>query len=185
MLWRSRLDFCVYALVFFASCTSNEQACGPDPEFVVNIMVSHPCEPTGTVELDVNGQSGLLFRLNNGSPQSSPIFQRVSTGNQKIFIVNDGCEFTKVITVDTIQYGIKFKTTADILKKNCAQCHSGVNPHAGLDFTSACDILNHWQRIEERAIVGNPAPMPPGGLISLEERSKIMAWIRAGHNYEN
>jgi uncharacterized membrane protein len=64
-------------------------------------------------------------------------------------------------------------------------CHSGNNPQGGLDFTNVCDILNHWQRIDARAVQGIPSPMPQAGLIPQEERSKIIEWLNTGHSYSN
>lgn len=63
-------------------------------------------------------------------------------------------------------------------------CHSGINPQAGIDFTRICDILNHWDRIQARAVDGNPSPMPPTGIIPIVERNKILDWINTGHLYE-
>ncbi|MGB4770528.1 MAG: hypothetical protein WBP58_03670 [Chitinophagaceae bacterium] len=72
-----------------------------------------------------------------------------------------------------------------ILFNNCIQCHSGVNPQAGLDWTRDCDILQYWDRIKARAVDGDPSPMPQAGLIPETERNKIMAWIQAGHRYSD
>ncbi len=186
MLKKNRRSLNFLWLVFFFSCNRNEPDCPTTQEFTVNTSVSHPCLPTGAVKVDAAGKSGFYFRLNKGEFQTDAVFENVPTGKHQIFMVdNVGCEFSKPITVDTISIGIKFKVAASILRQNCSQCHSGVNPHAGLDFTSVCVILNHWQRIEARAVVGDPSPMPPGGLISLAERNKILDWLNAGHGYEN
>jgi uncharacterized membrane protein len=52
-----------------------------------------------------------------------------------------------------------------------------------MDFTKVCDILTHWERIQARAVEGNPSPMPSTGLIPIEERNKIMDWIKKGHAF--
>lgn len=79
--------------------------------------------------------------------------------------------------------GPVFLQVKSILATHCLQCHSGVNPQAGLDWSRDCDILTYWDRIKARAVDGNPSPMPQAGLIPLAERSKISAWIQAGHQY--
>jgi uncharacterized membrane protein len=86
--------------------------------------------------------------------------------------------------MDAITRGNIFTEVATILKIRCSLCHSGLNPQAGLDFTRNCDILANWNRIQARAIEGNPAPMPPTGLIPLAERNKILEWINSGHTFE-
>ncbi|MFM7430963.1 MAG: hypothetical protein ACKO1F_13820, partial [Flammeovirgaceae bacterium] len=148
MLRKSRVGLYFLWALFLFSCNRNEPVCPPSEEFTAITAPSHPCLPTGEVEVNVDGRSGFRFKLNKGAFQTSAVFENVPAGKHQVVILNDdGCEFSRAITVDTIASGIRFQAAADILKKNCSQCHSGVNPQAGLDFTSACDILNHWPRI--------------------------------------
>lgn len=79
--------------------------------------------------------------------------------------------------------GPTFLKVKSILVTYCLQCHGGVNPQAGLDWSRDCDILTYWDRIKARAVDGDPSPMPQAGLMPLAERSKISAWIQAGHRY--
>ncbi len=79
--------------------------------------------------------------------------------------------------------GPLFLQVKRILSTHCLQCHSGVNPQAGLDWSRDCDILTYWDRIKARAIDGDPSPMPQAGLMPIDERSQISAWIQAGHRY--
>jgi len=87
------------------------------------------------------------------------------------------------VDISTVSPGPKFLQVKRILANNCLQCHSGVNPQAGLDWSRDCDILQYWDRIKARAVDGDPSPMPQAGLIPESERNQIMAWIQAGHRY--
>ena len=112
-------------------------------------------------------------------------FENISVGKHTVYVKDsNGCEASKEVSIDTIASGTKFREVATILKTRCSLCHSGLNPQAGLDFTRNCDILANWNRIQARAVEGNPSPMPPTGLIPLEERNKILLWINSGHTYE-
>jgi uncharacterized membrane protein len=81
--------------------------------------------------------------------------------------------------------GPAFLQVKRILATHCLQCHSGVNPQAGLDWSRDCDILTYWDRIKARAVDGDPSPMPQAGLMPKDERNQIMAWINKGHLYKN
>lgn len=87
------------------------------------------------------------------------------------------------VDLSTQTPGPAFLQVKRILATNCLQCHSGVNPQAGLDWSRDCDILTYWDRIKARAVDGDPSPMPQAGLMPMAERSLITAWIQAGHRY--
>jgi len=87
------------------------------------------------------------------------------------------------VDISTLRAGPAFLQVKRILANQCLQCHSGVNPQAGLDWSRDCDILQYWDRIKARAVDGDPSPMPQAGLIPESERNQIMAWIQAGHRY--
>jgi uncharacterized membrane protein len=117
--------------------------------------------------------------------QTQPIFSSLRPGTYRLTIKDNlGCQVIREIKIDTVARGENFANVVAILANRCKTCHEGNNPQAGLNFTSICDIINHCNRIEARAIFGNPSPMPPTGLIPYEEQSKIMQWINAGHGYD-
>ena len=99
--------------------------------------------------------------------------------------VKDGCVFDTLINIGYVQYGPLFKEVKEIMKKNCISCHGGFNPHAGLDFSNSCQIVQQSERIKQRSIMGNPTPMPPLGLISERERDLIQKWLHAGGKSSN
>jgi hypothetical protein len=173
------------AFILLNSCSKNEE-CNYMPEITTSVSSSHPCEATGKIKVVMPLDVNFMYKLDQGNFQTETIFEKLSVGKHTLYIKdNHGCETSKEIRVDTITKGNKFTEIATILKTNCSMCHSGLNPHAGIDFTRICDILNHWNRIQARAVEGNPTPMPPTGLVSLEERNKILIWINNKHKYED
>lgn len=178
-------SFFLFTIILLFSCnTDNFQECDSIPEISTGITNSHPCMPNGDLEITSPVNVNYSYKIDQGKFQSNPVFEGISVGQHTLFVKDDrGCETSKEVVVDTIPKGIEFAEVAAILKTRCTSCHSGVNPHAGLDFLRVCDVLNHWDRIQARAVEGNPSPMPSTGLIPLEERNKILLWINKGHTY--
>jgi len=155
-------------------------------EIIATIDKSHPCLSTGIIKITAPINLNYTYRIDEGSFQYNTLFENVSAGKHMISVKDsNGCVSSIEVIVDTISKGIKFTEVASILKTRCASCHSGLNPHAGIDFTRTCDVLNHWDRIKSRAVEGNSSPMPPSGLITLSERNKLLDWINSGHKYED
>jgi hypothetical protein len=178
-------SFFLFTIILLFSCnTNNFQECDSIPEISTGITNSHPCLSTGIIEITSPVNENYSYKIDQGTFQPSPVFEDVSVGQHTLFVKDDrGCETSKEVVVNTISEGIEFAEVAAILKTRCISCHSGVNPHAGIDFSKVCDILNHWSRIQARAVEGNPSPMPSTGLIPIEERTKIMNWIKKGHAF--
>ena len=175
----------LFTIILFFSCnTDNLEECDSLPEISITITNSHPCLPNGILEITSPVRANYSYKLDQGNFQPNPVFVAVSVGPHILFVKdNFGCETSKEVVVGTIPKGIEFAEVATILNTRCSSCHSGVNPHAGIDFTKVCDILTHWDRIQARAVEGNPSPMPSTGLIPIEERNKISQWINKGHTY--
>ena len=175
----------LFTIILLFSCsTDNLEECDFLTEISITITNSHPCLPNGTLEINSPVRANYSYKLNQGNFQSNPVFEGISLGPHMLIVKdNFGCETSKEVVVGTIPKGIEFAEVATILNTRCSTCHSGVNPHAGIDFTRVCDILTHWNRIQARAVEGNPSPMPSTGLIPIEERNKISQWINKGHTY--
>lgn len=173
-------------LLLFYACSDNEQAdCTFVPVIATSSTASNPCLATGFIEITSPINADYLYKVDEGSFQTSTLFENISLGKHTVYVKDsNGCEASKEVSIDTIASGTKFAEVATILKIRCSLCHSGLNPQAGLDFTRNCDILTNWNRIQARVIEGDPTPMPPTGLIPLEERNKIIEWITSGHTYE-
>ena len=175
----------LFTIILLFSCsTDNFEECDSLPEISISITNSHPCLPNGILEITSPVNANYSYKLDQGNFQPNPVFVGISVGQHTLFVKdNIGCETSKEVVVESIPKRIEFAEVAAILKTRCSTCHSGVNPHAGMDFTRVCDILYHWNRIQARAVEGNPSPMPSTGLIPIEERNKISQWINKGHTY--
>jgi hypothetical protein len=173
-------------LMLFHACNNDDAAdCNFMPVVATSSTASNPCLATGSIEIRSPIDADYLYKVDAGSFQTSTLFENISVGKHTVYVKDsNGCEGSKEVSIDTIASGTKFREVATILKIRCSLCHSGLNPQAGLDFTRNCDILANWNRIQARAIEGNPAPMPPAGLIPLAERNKILEWINSGHTFE-
>ena len=155
------------------------------PEITATIDKSHPCLSTGIIEITAPVNLNYTYRIDKENFQQNALFKNVSAGKHMLSVKDsNGCVSSTEVIVDTITKGNKFTEVASILMTRCASCHSGLNPHAGIDFTRTCDILSHWNRIQARAIEGNSSPMPPSGLITINERNKLLDWIKSGHQYD-
>jgi hypothetical protein len=176
---------CLLAICCLFGCQKNNIDC--KNAFTINTVsnAGHPCIPNGSITISAPIGTSYIYQLDKQAFQQLPIFSQVKAGPHNILVKDDnGCIAESVITVDSIQQGAKFKAVFEILANRCGTCHSGNNPHAGLNFTYICDVLNHWDRIAARAIQGIPSPMPQAGLIPIAERQKIVDWINAGHVYD-
>ena len=176
----------VFGFIIICSCDTKDDECNFMPEITTITSSSNPCSSTGTVKVVSPFDTRFIYKLGQGNFQTNTNFTNISVGNHLLSIKDkNGCVVTKEISIDSIQKSILFTEVEAILKMRCSSCHSGANPHAGINFTRICDILTYWSRIHSRAIEGNPTPMPQAGLISLVERNKIQQWINNGHRYED
>jgi hypothetical protein len=174
---------CLGILISIFSCSKTGVQCD-NINIQKIIIASEPCKGTGRIEIVYPNQNGLTFSLNNFIIQDDPIFSNLKPGSYKVNILkNDVCIFEDVISVDTVQSGKLFLDVKRILQRRCVSCHSGVNPQAGVDFNNSCDIVSQWERIEARAIIGFPSPMPQDGLIPISERIILLEWIKKGHRF--
>jgi hypothetical protein len=174
-------------LVIFYSCKKEtNMPCTLSAAVIVLNTASHPCSGTGAVQITEPVGANYQYKIDSQPFQNQPKFFNLNVGKH-ILVVKDqnGCEAIKEIILDTIEQGNRFSQVRQILTNRCSSCHSGNNPHAGIDFTKNCYIINNWDRIYARAVNGIPSPMPQAGLIPLEERNKIIEWITYGHKYEN
>lgn len=167
-------------------CSKTEAPCSIQAELSIQITPAEPCLPNGIVRVVTPTGAGFQYKLGSRPFRQEPRFDSVAVGAYDLLVEHSsGCKWVKRIVVDTIPRGILFEQVRQVMQKHCVSCHAGFNPQAGIDLSRACDIVKHWDRIEARAVLGTPSPMPQGGLISLPERNLISAWIRAGHRYSD
>lgn len=180
---------CVLHWILFL-CYISILGCGkPDPEcptyqILATSSYSDPCISEGSIQITAPIADGNLYKLGSSPFQLSPIFPQLLPGFYLITIKEkNGCVKRREIQVGSSQQGPLFRGVKSLLAGNCVSCHGGANPQAGINFSLDCDIVHNWNRIKDRAVDGNPSPMPQGGLLPQMERDKITAWINGGHRY--
>lgn len=176
-------------LILCAAITAcKKQARNPDCILALPVSAattaSNPCSGTGSIIINSPAGNQYSFKINNLPFQKENNFNSLQSGRYLVTVKDEnGCAATANFTVDTLNSGPKFRQVKSILAIKCYSCHSGNNPQAGLDWGKDCDILAQWDRIKARAIDGIGGPMPPSGLIPVNERNAIADWISSGHLY--
>ena len=177
------LAACCIAMLSIA-CRKTSPGCN-DIDITVVSTNSDPCNGTGSINVTVPTGLGFQYSI-NGTFQPSPVFNKLLPGTYNISVKQaNGCTNSTKAIVNTIEAGSLYNNVKSLLVTNCVSCHGGTNPQAGISFMRDCDIINNWDRIDARAVKGNPSPMPQGGLLPLSERNKIIAWINAGHRFND
>ena len=88
-------------------------------------------------------------------------------------------EYTEVPVIDRVVY--YNNEVKSILNNNCITCHSGPSPSYGLDLTEYKRVKKAVVKKELiRRVNSKLMPMPPKGLMTLEERLIIFKWVKDG-----
>jgi hypothetical protein len=150
---------------------------------VGNILCNTP--PTGSITATGCGGTGpYTYSLNGGAFQASGLFSNLAAANYNVTAKDvNGCLGTVSVNVPNRPQGPLFTQVKTLLQNNCVVCHNSANPNGGMNWEVDCNIVNFKNRILERAVNGNPSPMPPSGLLPASERQKIVDWINAGGRY--
>ena len=174
-------------------CTGTNTFVLTDPCTGVTITINTtvagntPCQTPNTGSITATASGGVgpyMYSLDGGSFQASGTFNNVSTGNHTVAArASNNCTGSTTVNVPNLPAGPLFIQVRDLLNANCVTCHNPGNPNGGMDWTMDCNIVNNRDRIRERAVNGNPSPMPPTGLLPAAERQKITNWINAGGRY--
>lgn len=165
----------------------------PNPCAGVTITVSTsvvgntPCStsPTGSISATASGGTGpYTYSINGGAFQASGNFTGLNTGSYTITAKdNNGCTGSASANVSNRPQGPLFTAVKLLLQNNCNSCHNNTVQNGGMNWEVDCNIVNFKTRIQDRAVNGNPSPMPPSGLLPVSERQKITDWINAGGRY--
>lgn len=164
----------------------------PNPCSGVTITVSttitanRPCEgPNGSIV--ASGSGGAVpynYSINGGAFQSSGTFNNLAAGAYTIQARDvNGCSGSSSVQVLNATPGPLFQAVRQVLDNNCVSCHNSVVSEGGMNWTIDCNVINFRDRIQQRAVSGNPSAMPPTGLMSSTERTKITNWINAGGRF--
>jgi len=87
--------------------------------------------------------------------------------------------------VNTLTAVPLFQAVRTLLTTNCGGCHNSTVSEGGMNWSVDCNIVNFKDRINARAVSGNPSAMPPTGLLPATERAKITNWINAGGRFSD
>lgn len=173
-------------------CTGTSTFTLNNPNPCAGVTIAHnstvlghiPCSSSGTGSITVNPTGGTApysYSLNGGSFQSSGIFNNLTPASYNLVVRDvNTCSTSVNISVPNRPQGPLFTAVKAVLQANCNSCHNASNPNGGMNWEVDCNIVNFKDRIQARAVNGNPSAMPPTGLLPLSERQKIVDWINAG-----
>ena len=143
---------------------------------------------TGVVTITAAGSTGLMYNINGGAFQASPIFNTLAVGNYNLTVRDaNGCINSIAAQVNEAAAGPNFVNVKTIMIANCAfaGCHGGSSPQSGINLANDCTIVSQSARIKLRAVDGNPSIMPISGPLSAGDKQKIIDWINAGGKHSN
>ncbi len=152
---------------------------------------STPCSsPNGAITVTATGSTGFTYSLNNGTFQSSNIFNNIAVGSYSIVAKDaNGCSQSGSAVVAASPAGSKFAAVKQVMLSFCAisGCHIAPGAQNGLDFSMDCTIVSTRDRIKARAVDGTSGfmPPPPRSPLSAADKQKIIDWINAGGAYAN
>lgn len=150
----------------------------------ISVNGNTPCQPNnGSITITPSG--GLApysFSLNGGTFQSGNTFSNLGAGVYAIAVRDlNGCTGTNnSVVVSDRPAGPLFQAVRNVIQSNCVSCHNATTQNGGMNFSVDCNIVANKDRIQARAVAGNPSAMPPTGLLPTSERQKITDWINAG-----
>jgi len=166
----------------------------PNPCAGVTITVStvvtgtRPCESNnGSIVATGTGGTGpYTFSINAGAFQASNNFINLGAGAFTITAKDvNGCVGSANATVSTLTAGPLFQAVRAVLNTNCGGCHNSTVSEGGMNWSVDCNIVNFKDRINARAVSGNPSAMPPTGLLPATEKRKITNWINSGGRFSD
>lgn len=67
-----------------------------------------------------------------------------------------------------------------VFKNSCLDCHSGKDPHGGLDFESLDVVKKNIQSIFDAVIIKQTMPLEPYAALAESEQQALMKWISQG-----
>ncbi len=178
------------------SCTGTNTFVLTDPDPCAGITITQninttahvPCTGSNNgsvISLAGGGLFPYTYSLNGGAFQSSGTFNNLAAASYTVTAKDaNNCQGIANAIVTTAPAGPLFAQVRTLVQNNCAisGCHAGTQSP---DFRIDCNIVNNGTLIQQRAVNGNPSPMPPTGLLSSTERAKITNWINGGGRYSD
>ena len=142
-------------------------------------VIAADCGGTnGSIEIAVENANGAVeYKLDNGTPQSSNVFNGLVPGTYTLSISDDaGCEVSLEATINS---KVEFANIELIINSSCAisGCHAGnVSP----DFRVKDNILNNANRIKARTSARSMPPSSSSVSLTTEEIESISCWVNDG-----
>ena len=100
--------------------------------------------------------------------------------NDKEELLYPSSSVVKDCSNPAITKGPKFTQVQSIINASCTSCHS-VSGGTSPDLSTACQIVDKWDRIKQRCVVDQD--MPTSAPLSSTDQAAITTWVDAGHKY--
>lgn len=179
-----------WPLVFVTAISLLVTACGkekaPDPCAGLNYDIQYSSNPAvggianGNITVLTPRGDTLTYSVNNGTAQSSPVFNGLAAGTYLVKVINQkGCSDTVRVTLPA--YGTKYAAVKELIAGYCGPCHLNGGNSGNKNFDTDASIVASWDRIKARCVDGTPTYMPQNGQLTNIDKQKIMDWVNAGH----
>lgn len=174
----------VTVITLLATACGKEKA--PDPCAGLNYDIQYSSNPAvggianGNITVLTPRGDTLTYSVNNGTAQSSPVFNGLAAGTYMVKVINQkGCSDTVRVTLAA--YGAKYAAVKELIVGYCGPCHLNAGNSGNKNFDTDASIVASWDRIKARCVDGTPSYMPQNGQLTNLDKQKIMDWVNAGH----
>lgn len=174
----------VTVITLLATACGKEKA--PDPCAGLNYDIQYSSNPAvggianGNITVLTPRGDTLTYSVNNGTAQSSPVFNGLAAGTYMVKVINQkGCSDTVRVTLAA--YGAKYAAVKELIVGYCGPCHLNGSNSGNKNFDTDASIVASWDRIKARCVDGTPTYMPQNGQLTNIDKQKIMDWVNAGH----
>lgn len=175
-----------FATVITLLVTSCGKEKAPDPCAGLNYDIQYSSNPAvggianGNITVLTPRGDTLTYSVNNGTAQSSPVFNGLAAGTYLVKVINQkGCSDTVRVTLPA--YGTKYAAVKELIAGYCGPCHLNAGNSGNKNFDTDASIVASWDRIKARCVDGTPSYMPQNGQLTNLDKQKIMDWVNAGH----
>ncbi len=133
---------------------------------------------SGQLTVDAAGDGEVLYRLDQGSFQTSNMFTGLEAGNYTVTVRDDLCETSQS---HRVMSGVSYDAQVEaIITSNCAisGCHNGSNSLP--NFSVLSNVQSRASNIRSRTQNGSMPPASSGRTLSQEQKDLIACWVDDG-----
>lgn len=170
-------------ILLLAACGKEK---GPDPCAGTQYDIQFSSNPAiggisnGSITVLTPRGDTLMYQLNNGTVQASPVFTGLGAGTYILKVLSQrGCSDT--IHTSIPAYGTKYAAVKELVSGYCGPCHLNAGNSGNKNFDKDSTIVANWDRIKIRSVDGTPSFMPQNGQLTTLDKQKITDWVNAGH----